>query len=440
MASMAPVTPDFKNEPYWWDRARPVPLSPPLPSAVDVAIVGSGYTGLSAALTLARAGRSVLVLDKDDPGFGASRRNAGYLGRTLKKSFPQLMEHKGRDYAMAVYRELDAALQTTRSLIEAEGIECHMVKCGRFIGATSPAHYESMARELEATQRHLGFAFHMVPRAEQRRELASELYHGGAVLPELGSVHPGLYHRGLLDRAVAAGVTVRGQTEVTDIGMETGGGTLVTTAGTVTARDIIVATNGYTPRQFRWHARRVIPFIGYMAATEILPEEIFAKLIPYGRTVIDSNVNIDFVRPAPDSRRILVGGSTGARLGSVEAIASRLQQIIGRVLPDLARVRFSHIWSGQCAGTFDMMPHVGKHHGIGFGLGYNFAGVPMGTYFGRKIAEQILGLPDGKSVFGGTPMPTMPLYTGNPWFVPYVMRYFDWRDGRQARLPSGDVH
>lgn len=433
------LTSDFKNQPYWWDRAEPVPLSQPFPRAVDVAIVGSGYTGLSAALTLARAGRSVLVLDKDDPGFGASRRNAGYLGRTLKKSFPQLMESKGLDHALAVYRELDAALQTTRSLIEAEDIDCHVAKCGRFIGATSLAHYESLARELDTTRRHLGFAFHMVPRAEQRRELATERFHGGVVLPELGSLHPGLYHQGLLDRAIAAGVTVRGQTEVTAIGMEAGRGTLVTKSGTVTARDIVVATNGYTPRQFRWHARRVIPFTGYMAATEILPEEIFAKQIPHGRTVIDSNVNIDFVRPAPDSRRILVGGSTGSRLRTVEDMAGRLRRIIGRVLPDLAEVRFSHVWSGQCAGTFDMMPHVGKHDGIWFGLGYNFAGVPMGTYFGRKIAEQILGLPDGKTVFGEPPVPTMPLYTGNPWFVPYVMRYFDWRDGRQARLSSGEV-
>ncbi len=440
MASTAPVTPDFKNQPYWWDRAKPVPLPPQaLPASVDVAVIGSGYTGLSAALTLARAGRRVLVLDRDDPGFGASRRNAGYLGRTLKKSFPQLLERKGLDYALAVYRELDAALQTTRQLIESEGIDCHMVKCGRFIGATSPAHYDGLARDLEVTQRYLGFDFHMVSRAEQRSELATDLYYGGAVLPELGSVHPGLYHLGLLERVVAAGVVVRGGTEVTGISMDNGSGKVVTAAGTVTAREIVVATNGYTPRQFAWQSRRVIPFTGFMAATEILPDDVFARQIPHGRTVIDSNVNIDFVRPAPDSNRILVGGSTGSRLETAEEIAIRLQQIIGRVLPDLAKVRFSHVWSGQCAGTFDMMPHVGRHGGIWFGLGYNFAGVPMGTYFGRKIAEQILGRPEGKSVFGTTPVPTLPFYRGNPWFVPHVMRYFDWCDGRQARISSGGM-
>jgi glycine/D-amino acid oxidase-like deaminating enzyme len=434
MATSNLLTSDFKNQPYWWDRAPPLPVaSDGARVATDVAIVGSGLTALSAALTLLRAGREVVVFDSENPGFGASRRNAGYLGRTLKKSFPDLMEALGREAAVAIYRELGAALQTTRALISEEEIDCYAASHGRFIGATSVTHYDRMAKELEITKRHLGFDFHMVPKSEQRDEIASDLYEGGAVIPDLGSLHPGLYHKGLLERVLTAGGVVRGQTEVRSIERDGRQFRLRTSAETVTARDVIVATNGYTPRGFRWHARRVIPFTAYMAATEVLAEEQLRHLLPHGRTVIDTNLNVDYVRPAPDTCRLLFGGATGSKLATVDAIASRLSALIGRILPDLAGVRLSHLWTGCCAGTFDMMPHMGCNDGIWYGMGYNFAGVPMGTYFGRKIAQQILGLPEGRSVFHSTRFPTIPLYNGNPWFVPYAMRYFDWRDRRDGR-------
>jgi glycine/D-amino acid oxidase-like deaminating enzyme len=429
----AALMPDFKNAPYWWDAAPPVPAPhQALPVSADVIIVGAGLTGLNAALPLARAGRHVVVLDREDIGFCASRRNAGYLGRTFKKSFRALAAAKGAEHATAVYRELDAALRTVLGVVADEKIDCHAVRCGRFIGANAPRHYEEMAREYDTIHRNLGFEFHMVPRSEQHAELATDLYHGGVVLPDLGSIHPGLYHRGLTERARCAGVAIHGRTEVLGLDTETDGVRVKTARGVLTARDVIIATNGYTPKHFPWHARRVIPFTGYMAATEILSDNLFKTLIPHRRTVLDSNMNIDFVRPAPDSARILVGGSTGSRLAGPDAIGDRLRRILRRILPQLAEVRFSHVWSGQCAATFDMMPHLGRDGHVWFGLGYNFAGLPMGTYFGRKIAQQILGQADGKTIFAETPMPTMPLYTGSPWFVPYVMRYFDWRDRRAA--------
>ena len=193
-----------------------------------------------------------------------------------------------------------------------------------------------------------------------------------------------------------------------------------------------MATNGYTPRQFKWQSRRVIPFTGYMAATEELPADLLAKAIPNRRTVLDTNLDLDFFRPAPDSLRILFGGATGSGLAGTEAIAQRLRGILARVLPDLSGKRLSRVWSGECAATFDMMPHIGQAEGIWYAMGYNFAGVPMGSYLGRKIAEKILGLPAGKTAFDIAPFPTQALYGGNPWFVPLAMRWFRWRDRRLA--------
>jgi glycine/D-amino acid oxidase-like deaminating enzyme len=430
------LTTDFKDAPYWWDAA---PLADSAGDALapsyDAVIVGSGYTGLRAALTLARAGRSVAVFDKERPGYGASRRNAGFLGRTLKKSYVDLKAAKGAPYASAIYRDLSMAYESTLAFIAEEGIDCHAVRCGRLIAATSAAHYAGLERELAGMKADLGLPYAMVPRARLREEMATDLYDGGAVIPDLGSLHPGLYHRGLMTSALGAGVAIFGNCEVTAI-EQAGHGErfrVTTVAGQTRARDVVVATNGYTPKSLRWHARRVIPFVGYMAATEPLPPALLEKQLPHRRTVIDSNLDIDFFRPAPDSPRLLFGGATANGLKDPAAIAALLHGRLARALPDLADVKLSHVWTGQCAGTFDMMPHIGCRDGIWYGMGYNFAGVPMGSFFGHKIAQRILGLPVETSAFELAAFPTLPFYRGDPWFLPLAMRYFAWKDERLAR-------
>lgn len=425
--------PNIIYAPYWWDAAPPVPSEHvELRPSYDVIIVGSGYTGLRAGIELLRAGRSVLVLDKEHPGFGASRRNAGYAGRTLKKTFSQLVEKKGLEHAIAIYRELGDALATTLKFIEDEGIACSAVRCGRYIAAASPKHLAELETDLALLKRHLGFDFSVVPKERQHGEFASERYHGGVVIPDLGSLHPGLYHAGMLALFLKLGGVISGKTPVMGVERLNASAllTVKTKAAALQARDVIIATNGYTTGELPWHARRLVPFTGYMAATAPLGSNIMAMMIPHGRTVIDTNMNIDFFRPSPDGTRILFGGSTACGLVEGSEIAQRLRSILAAALPQLADAPLSHVWTGQCAGTFDMMPHIGGNDSIWYGMGYNFAGVPMGTYFGMKLAAMILGRPDAESIFAGPRFPTLPFYRGNPWFMPYVMRYFDWKDGK----------
>ncbi len=426
---------DYAERPYWWDVANPLEgrshREERLDANADVVIVGGGITGTVAALKLARAGAQVIVVDAQAIGEGAARRNAGFIGRTLKRSVAWLEARRGAGHGVRVYRELDDALDSVRALVEEEGIACHHRICGRFIAANSPAHMQLLIDDLEVMRRLLGFPYERVDVPELATEIASDRFVGGAVIPDLGSIHSGLYHRELVALATQAGARFEPHTEVGSISSGDGDKTVTTNRGTLRAKHVVVTTNGYTKR-LSWFARRVIPFRGYVLATELLAPGLIDKVLPKRRTYLDTKLNIDFIRPAPDSERILFGGMTGTPAPSATAMVPILLRRLTTILPDLEGTRVSRAWSGHCAGTFDFMPHIGCHDGIHFALGYNFAGIPIGTSFAMKIAARILGRGDAASAFEARRFPTVPFYSGSPWFVPLAMRYFDRHDRRIA--------
>ena len=422
---------DFAFEPYWWLAAPRPPGEPAeVPERADAVVVGSGYTGLSAALTLARAGRDVVVLEAGQAGQGASSRNAGFVGKTLKHSFTKLLETNGEPYAVDVYREMQEAFDCVTGLIEREQITCHYRQCGRYMAANSPAHYETMARELELRRKYLGDESEMVSRAEQHKSLGSDIYHGGAIIPGLGGLHPGLYHLGLLQRARNAGAVVLDHTPLTGIVRDGDRLDAVTSRGAIRARDVLIATNGYTRSATPWLQRRVVPFRGLMIATEELSEEKLIRILPRDRTVHDFNNNLVYLRRAPDSPRLLFGGRTGFMSDDGRRIARVLHKRLTRVLPDMEEVKISRAWNGFGAGTFDLYPHTGSHDGVHYALGYCFAGVPMGTYLGHKMALRVLASKDARTIFADRPFPAKWWYRGTPWFLPLVMANYDRLDAR----------
>ena len=424
--------------PYWWQAAPRLSGDPPvLPSDADVAIIGSGITGLNAARVLARAGRKVVVLDAAEIGHGASTRNAGFVGRTFKHGLCKLRDRYGIEFALTVYRELQGAFDCLLETIRGEGIDCGLQTLGRFMPAASPAHYEDLARELEAQKRYLGVEFEMLPKARLHEQLATDVYAGGALIDGLGGLHPGLYHAGLVRSAVAAGAALVPHTAVAGLHADADGVRVVTARGMLRARNVLVATNGYTGDLAPWIRRRVIPFDAFMIATLPLAPALVERVIPKGRVCIDTNHNPLFVRRSPDGSCILFGGLTGSRVGNLDHKSARLMSMLRQLLPDLAATGIQSGWTGRCAATFDMFPHVGSHGGVHYALGYCFAGVPMGTYLGQKAAQSILGLPQARTVFGERTFPTLPLYTGHPWFVPAVMRFYSFLD---ARTPAGAIH
>jgi glycine/D-amino acid oxidase-like deaminating enzyme len=422
---------DFKETPYWWE-AGPRPERPPqpLPASVDVAIVGGGFTGLVAALTLARGGRRVAVLEAQRLGEGASSRNAGYVGRTLKHGFGSLIESRGLEGALAIYRDARAAYDFVYELVERENIQCHLRRSGRFMAALSPRHYDGMARELEIRRRHLGDDFTMLSKAEQHRETGSDLFQGGAMIPEMGSIHPGLYVNGLIVAAEGAGAELHDRAAVTGIRRDAGGFTVATSRGSLKAREVAIATNGYTGPATPWLQRRLVPFHGFMVATEILPRALLDRVAPTNRTYHDWNSNLTYWRRAPDQDRLLLGWRTGGPTRDLKAKAKRLKGRMDQILPDLEGTRLAHVWTGQCAATFDLWPHIGSHEGMHYGAGYCFAGVPMGSWFGYKLAQRILRANDAGTAFDAEGFPTRFYYRGWPWFLPLAVAKFDWEDRR----------
>jgi glycine/D-amino acid oxidase-like deaminating enzyme len=256
----------------------------------------------------------------------------------------------------------------------------------------------------------------------------------GALVPDLASLHPGLYQLGLLRAVSAEGVPVLAHTPVAGVAGTRGDLSVATPRGPTRAREVLFATNGYTgPGAPAWLRRRVIPFDAWMFATEPLSPSQLAAILPARRTFIDANHDILFARHSPDGRRILFGGQTGARTPVLKDRIAALHRMAAHYLPGLREVKVAQGWTGRCAGTFDLYPHLAERDGVWFAGGYCFAGVPMGTYLGRKAAWQMLGQARGATAFAARPFPTMPFYTGNPWFVPAVMRYWNARDARAMR-------
>ena len=424
-----PFTSETKFEPYWWEAApRPALRQEKVPARADVAVVGSGYSGLSAALTLARGGREVVVFEAGEAGQGASSRNGGMCGDLLKPSPGELVRRYGRERGHAIIGEARAALDYLAELIESEQIQCHFSRMGRFTGAHKPSRYESLARETEILRKDFGFDAHMVPRADQEAEIGSGLYHGGRVMVHHGGLHPALYHQGLLERARAAGARVLSRTPVTGIEREDGGFRVTTGRGVIAARDVVVATNGYTDAAAPDFRRRLIPIVSSIIATEPLPREQMARLMPKGRMVTDSRINLCYYRPAPEGDRILFGGRASVRELDPRVSGRKLHKIMTGLFPELGGVGVSHSWSGYIAYSFDKLPHTGVRDGVHYAMAYCGSGVVMATYLGHKTGLKVLGLAEGRTAFDGLGFPTLPFYTGTPWFLPLAALAYRIKD------------
>lgn len=427
---MAGPLENTKLAPYWWDQApRPEIERPELPAEVDIAIVGSGYTGLNAALTALRGGKSVAVFDAEQAGHGASSRNGGGVGNyPYKLSYGATETIFGEADAKRLWAEGKASVDYLEALLEREQIQAYFVRSGRYLGAHKPGKMAAVRSDARVLQEKLDAEIDIVEVADQENHIGSTFYHGGRFNRRDGVIHPAHYHSGLLDRVRQAGGLIIDGTRVTGIRREAAGLTVETDRGAVKAGQAAIGANGYTDGALPTLVRRVIPVASQMIATEELPEDLVRRLAPKGNMIIDTKRTVHYYRPSHDGKRILMGGRPLLKDSEAEDAAPHLRRFMVDVWPELKDVEITHAWGGKLGFTFDKLPHIGEVDGVHYACGYLGSGVAMSGYLGHKMGLRMLGDPAGETALDGRAFPTMPFYSGNPWFLSVVAAYYRVRD------------
>lgn len=431
--------PEFKAKPYWWE-AIPMGENPPaeLPAKADIVIVGGGHTALNCAIELARAGTGVVVLEAEDFGFGASTRNGGAVsgGVNLGKGMSGAKSGGADPAIRAMVGDAAESFTHLEAVIAREGIECHYERRGRFVGAFTAKHYAGFAARVAMLNEAADAEATLIPRERQREEIATDYYFGGMVIERSGKLHPGLYHRGLMAAAERHGAVLVGRTRAGRLSRTGDGWQVETSRGTIAAREVVIATNGYTGGLTPDLQRRVIPLASHIIATEPLDPDVARSLIPKGRTISDTPRVLTYYRLSPDGTRVLFGGRARFTQVGPEVSAPALHGMMLARWPQLKGVRVTHAWTGNTAFSFDFLPHMGMtEKGLHYAMGCNGSGVAMLSYLGAQVGRKILGGANSINAFDGRDFPTMPLYNGYPWFLPFVGSWYrlrDWLDRRVA--------
>jgi glycine/D-amino acid oxidase-like deaminating enzyme len=425
---------DFKAMPYWWEAWQPqreAEVDPP--AATEVAIIGGGYGGLNTALELARGGIECTVFEEQDFGFGASTRNGGQIspGTNLGKGFGGKRggdAAKQEALAQALLHDGSQSFALLEDIIKREGIQCFYERSGRFSGAYTPKHYAALQEKLALYNGAAEAEAEMLPRERQREEIASDFYYGGMVVKRSGKLHPALYYKGLIDACRRHRIALVPRCGVGRIAGKRDAFVLSTARSTVRAKQVVIATNGYTSDLTPQLKRRLIPVASHIIATEELPEDLAKSLIPRGRTISDTPRVLTYYRMSPDGKRVLFGGRARFTAVGPEVSAPILHRYMTDRFPQLAEVKLTHAWTGNVAFAFDFLPHMGESEGMHYLLACNGSGVAMMTYLGYQTARKIIGGGNRVTAFEELEFPSHVGYSGNPWFLPLVGAWYRMRD------------
>ena len=427
------------QEQNYWLTTVEMPRTDParaLPETADVAVIGAGFTGLSAARTLAAKGAKVVVLESETIGWGASSRNGGMVLTGMKLGVNKLLAMYGRERTQKMYAASLASIDCVERIVREESIACDLARCGHLEVACKQAHFDDYARQVEVIGREFHHELKIVPGNELRSEIGSDIYFGGMVDEASVGLNPARYVAGVGSAALRAGACVHEKTRVEHIQREarqgSAGWCLQTSRGQVWARDVFVATSGYTGKATPSLQKKIIPIGSYIIATEVLPEPLARELSPRNRMIYDSKNYIYYYRLTPDNR-MLFGGRAAFFPESSDTIrksAEILRRGMIEVYPQLRNTKIEFVWGGTLDFAFDIMPHAGQIGGMYYSVGYAGHGVAMATYQGQLMARRIAG-ENPENPFDGIPFPGAPLglYNGKPWFLPFAGAYYkvlDW--------------
>jgi len=405
--------------------------TPPVQSAgdllenIDVAIVGGGYCGLSAALALAKRGVSVAVLEAETFGWGASCRNGGMVLTGMKLPVPTLIKRYGRE---AVHKMYAASLETidcVEQIVRDENIDCNFARCGHLEVACKQSHFDGYAESAALIRREFHHQQRIISKSDLRAEIGSDIYFGGMVDETSAGLNPARYVTGLAHAAQRAGACLHDHTRVERVQPVSQNGArkflLRTSQGAVTAREVILASGAYTTNATPALREKIIPIGSYIIATEVLPADLARELSPHNRMIYDSKHFLYYYRLTPDHRMLF--GGRAAFFPETENTVRQSAEILRRgmimVYPQLHDTKVEYVWGGTLDFTLDVMPHAGQIDGMYFAAGFAGHGVAAATWFGTKLAGMVCGETD-TTPFAAIPFPTAPfgLRSGNTWALP----------------------
>jgi len=417
--------------PFWQeDHPRPENLlvGKELPESADIAIIGSGYTGLSAARTLAKSGASVVVLERETIGWGASSRNGGITGCGLKAGAQTIFKRYGEKYGHLFWQASLDAVDLVKELVEVDGIDCDFQQDGELCVAYKPSHFEGFAAEIEWNKRVLDHELHLIPPSELKHAIGSPAFYGGLLDDHGACLHPAKLVFGLAELVASQGVTLCERAGVTRIEKTSAGYQLHTQRGMLRTKEVILATNGYTDDLSPGLNRKTFPVGSYCIVTEPLSEEIQREISPKGHVFWDSKWFLNYFRLTPDGRMLWGGRNDLSTTLDVTRSAQILQKQMVRAFPQLAEVGITHTWTGQLGLTFDLMPNIGRlDDGIHYAVGYCGHGLHTALYLGREIA-QVLSGKKTSSPFMEIPHQTYFFYRDNAWFLPFAAYFYRLKD------------
>lgn len=407
---MSTSSADSVREALWTATAKesapsPDPFEPG--ATVDLAVVGGGFTGVSAALAAAERGQSVALFEARTIGWGASGRNGGQVIPGLKLDPSEMRAAYGDAAGTRLAEQVGAAAYGVFDLVETHGIDCD-AKRGGWIQA---AHAEPA---LQRVQRRgdewaaLGAPAERLDRAELARLTGTDAYIGGWIDRRAGTLQPLSYIRGLAKAAQRAGATLHEGAAVTALTRDGRGWAVTTPAGRLTARHVIVGQDGYADGTVKGLAQTLLPIQSAQVATEPLPKALAARIMPNGICASETRRLAFYFRQSPDGRLVFGGrGAVGDRqkLAFFEALVAAMH----RTFPDTSGLAVTHRWSGQVALTLEGLPRIHEPEpGLLIGGGYNGRGIAMATLMGRWLAAKASG--EAMPPFPITPLSPMPLH------------------------------
>jgi gamma-glutamylputrescine oxidase len=391
---------------YYAATAHPAPDHPRLEGEIDVdlAVVGAGCTGLSAALHAAERGLSVAVLEGGKVGWGASGRNGGQIIPGLRKGAVELVEAFGPGRARALFDLALEARALVGDLIERHGVDCDFKPTGHLLAAVKPSDLRDMEAEAECLATVMDYHDVDLLSAEGVRGQVASGYHGGLLDRRGGHMHSLNYALGLAEAARAAGVVIHENSPATGLA-KSPAPTVTTPSGAVRARKVLLAGDALLKGLEPEADHRIMPVANYVVATAPLADA--RELIPRDVAISDSRFVVNYYRLTADGR-VLFGGGERYTPDPPRDIAAFVRPHLEGVFPQLHGVAIDHAWGGLVSITRTRLPHFGRRGDVWFVHGYSGMGVILSTLGGKLAVEAMMGEPARFDLFASIAPPAFP--------------------------------